>query len=104
MIYPPPLLRSLKIQAAQSGKSLKALLNKLIVRAMAMPASPPLADAPELPVLSRLTNAKVTAKVKLVTLANNTDLETAQLQDDLDKLRRSGFVQWPQEVPMTCWT
>ena len=88
---PNPLLRSLKIQAAQSGKSLKALLNELIVRAMAMPASPPIADATELPVLSRLTN--VTAKVKLVTVANNPDLETAQLQDDLDKLRRSGFVQ-----------
>lgn len=86
---PDPLLRSLKIQAAQSGKSLKALLNELIVRAMVMPTAPASANAPELPVLSRLN----TVKFKPVTAADNADLADAQLQDDLDKLRRSGFVQ-----------
>ena len=52
---PDPLLRSLKIQAAQSGKSLNTLLNELIVRAMAMPVAP--AAEATLPVLSRLNDA-----------------------------------------------
>ena len=52
---PDPLLRSLKIQAAQSGKSLNTLLNELIVRAMAMPVAP--AAEATLPVLSRLSDA-----------------------------------------------
>ena len=51
----PPLLRNLKIQAAQSGKSLNTLLNELIVRAMAMPVAP--AAEATLPVLSRLNDA-----------------------------------------------
>ena len=84
---PDPLLRSLKIQAAQSGKSLNTLLNELIVRAMAMPV-PPVADA-TLPVLSRLSDAKF----EPAPAASNSDLGNAQLQDDLDKLRRSGFIQ-----------
>jgi plasmid stability protein len=37
---PDALLRSLKIQAAQSGESLKALLRELIERAIAMPIAP----------------------------------------------------------------
>ena len=52
---PDPLLRSLKIQAAQCGKSLNTLLNELIVRAMAMPVAP--AAEATLPVLSRLNDA-----------------------------------------------
>ena len=84
---PNPLLRSLKIQAAQSGKSLKTLLNELIVRAMAMPVAPA-ADA-SLPVLSRLSDAKFEPSPA----ANNANLADEQLQDDLDKLRRSGFIQ-----------
>lgn len=86
---PDPLLRSLKIQAAQSGKSLKALLNELIVRAMAMPAACVAVTEPVLPVLRRLSNAKLAS----VANSTNPDLADAQLQDDLDKLRRSGFIQ-----------
>ena len=93
---PAPLLRSLKIQAAQSGKSLKALLNELIARAMAMPASPVSASQalqPVLPVLSRLSQTPL----RSVTVADRANANQApldlQLQDDLDKLRRSGFIQ-----------
>lgn len=86
---PDPLLRSLKSQAAQSGKSLKALLNELIVRAMAMPAAPAVTNEPVLPVLSRLSNAKLGSGAA----SSTADLEDAQLQDDLIKLRRSGFIQ-----------
>ena len=86
---PDPLLRSLKIQAAQSGKSLKTLLNELIVRAMTMPVAPVAATALVLPVLSRLSNSKHA----VVAAPGNADLAEEQLQDDLDKLRRSGFVQ-----------
>jgi len=87
---PDPLLRSLKIQAAQSGKSLKTLLNELIVRAMAMPAVA--TTSPELPVLSRLQSLE-DAGFEPASAASNADLADAQLQDDLAKLRRSGFVQ-----------
>lgn len=86
---PDSLLRSLKIQAAQSGTSLKALLNELIVRAMAMPTAPVVATELVLPVLSRLSNAKL----GLVADSTSAVLADAQLQDDLDKLRRSGFIQ-----------
>jgi hypothetical protein len=86
---PDPLLRSLKIQAARSGKSLKTLLNELIVRAMAMPAAPVASGAPVLPVLSRLSYATLGSAAA----PSNADLDDAQLQDDLDKLRRSGFIQ-----------
>jgi len=90
---PEPLLRSLKVQAAQSGKSLKALLNELIVRAMAMPSTPPAATTqpllPVLPVLSRLSDTAFDSTSK--TLGTNfADLE---FQEDMDKLRRSGFIQ-----------
>ena len=84
---PDAILRSLKIQAAQSGKSLKALLNELIVRAMAMPVAP--ATEATLPVLSRL-NQTTFEPAPANTNANMAD---AQLKDDLDKLRRSGFIQ-----------
>jgi hypothetical protein len=86
---PDPLLRNLKIQAAQSGKSLKTLLNELIVRAMAMPAAPAQVTPPTLPVLSRLSSSKS----KSVPVDSSANLVDAQLQDDLDKLRRSGFIQ-----------
>jgi len=84
---PDPLLRSLKIQVAQSGKSLKTLLNELIVRAMAMPVVP--AAEATLPVLSRLSHAKI----EPAPAASNADVGDAQLHDDLEKLRRSGFIQ-----------
>ena len=84
---PDPILRSLKIQAAQSGKSLNALLNELIVRAMAMPVAP--ATEPTLPVLSRLSQTTF----EPAPASSNAHMADAQLQDDLDKLRRSGFIQ-----------
>ena len=98
---PDPLLRSLKIQAAQSGKSLKALLNELIVRAMAMPGLPSPDSQilqPVLPVLSRLESSKIKpaglASIHRVGGAYLADAQPgSQLQDDLDKLRRSGFIQ-----------
>ena len=86
---PDPILRSLKIQAAQSGKSLKALLNELIVRAMAMPVAP--ATEATLPVLSRLSQTTFEPTPALA--SSNAHMADAQLQDDLDKLRRSGFIQ-----------
>lgn len=88
---PDPLLRSLKIQAAQSGKSLKTLLNELIVRAMAMPGSAEAGSQAlplELPVLKRLSQTGFDAATAVAS-----DRFDAQLQDDLAKLRRSGFVQ-----------
>ena len=84
---PDPILRSLKVQAAQSGKSLKALLNELIVRAMAMPVAP--ATEATLPVLSRLSQTTF----EPASASSNANMADAQLQDDLDKLRRSGFIQ-----------
>ena len=92
---PDSLLRRLKIQAAQSGKSLKTLLNELIVRAMAMPAAPASGSQalpPALPVLSRLNQTEFQPPTG-ATSVNLADLADTQLQDDLDKLRRSGFVQ-----------
>ena len=86
---PDPLLRNLKIHPAQSGKSLKTLLNELIVRAMAMPTVPAQVTSPTLPVLSRLSSSKS----KSVPVNSSANLADAQLQDDLDKLRRSGFIQ-----------
>ena len=88
---PDPILRILKIQAAQSGKSLKALLNELILRAMAMPPAPATVPEPVLPVLSRLKSAG-SIHSEPATLLSNTALAYVQLQGDLDKLRRSGFV------------
>ena len=88
---PDPLLRTLKIQAAQSGKSLKTLLNELIVRAMAMPGSAKAsrqALPPELPVLKRLSKTGLEPATSVAR-----DPFDAQLQDDLAKLRRSGFIQ-----------
>ena len=96
---PDPVLRNLKIQAAQSGKSLKALLNELILRAMATPASPASGGQPPppaLPVLSRLSQTSLRSE-SLDDGANVANLQLnqldAELKDDLDKLRRSGFIQ-----------
>ena len=86
---PDPLLRNLKIQAAQSGKSLKTLLNELIVRTMSTPAVPAQVTAPTLPVLNRLRSSKF----KSVSVNSSAILVDVQLQDDLDKLRRSCFIQ-----------
>ena len=93
---PDPVLRHLKIQAAQSGKSLKALLNELILRALAISASSNQHVPAVLPVLSRLGHAGFNPGSAADGL-NEANLHLSQtdaeLQDDLDKLRRSGFIQ-----------
>ena len=97
---PDPILRTLKVQAARSGKSLKALLNELILRAMAMPAMSESSSQtlpPELPVLSRLNRAvsePMSNSNSVIQASNQFDNQRdLELQDDLDKLRRSGFIQ-----------
>ena len=75
---------------------MKTLLNELIVRAMAMPASPASGSRPLSPVLPVLKRLKQTEfdPIAGATETNLADVQSdAQLQDDLDKLRRSGFVQ-----------
>ena len=96
---PDPILRNLKIQAAQSGKSLKAVLNELILRAMALPESLTSESHPVpavLPVLSRLGQPGIKPALAAAS-PNLANLQLShldpQLQDDLDKLRRSGFIQ-----------
>ncbi len=88
---PDNLLRTLKIRAAQNDVSLKALLNDLIVRALALPSvdagAPPATAA--LPTLERL-HAQ-TAKLSPPILSN-AQLADLELEDDLDKMRRSGFI------------
>jgi hypothetical protein len=89
---PDPLLRELKARAALSGQSLKALLTELIQRAMHMPAAPEagLQAQPTLPTLPRL---QMQSNQPLLPALANADLADMELQDDLDKLRRIGFVQ-----------
>lgn len=92
---PEPLLRSLKIQAAQNGKTLKSLLHELIIRAVQMPPSPVLASSDDSPpVLARLTQAAAESAAWSVSKdsLSNAALAEDQLQDDLEKLRRSGFI------------
>ena len=93
---PDPVLRSPKAQAAQSGKSFKALLNELILRTMATQASPaPIRQLlpPELPVLIRLNRTGFKPASEANRLNNETRQHDAQFQDDLSKLRRAGFIQ-----------
>ena len=94
---PEPLLRSLKIQAAQNGTTLKFLLHELIVRAVQMPAAAAVLisndDSP--PVLARLVNDAVPSAAASQGLSNSAVNETLadnQLLVDLEKLRRSGFI------------
>lgn len=95
---PEPLLRSLKIQAAQNGTTLKFLLHELIVRAVQMPAAAAAVlisndDSP--PVLARLVNDAVPSAAASQGLSNSAVNETLadnQLLVDLEKLRRSGFI------------
>jgi plasmid stability protein len=91
---PDSLLRELKTRAAQNGQSLKSLLNELIQRAMRMPAIPDLAQqaAPTLPVLRRLQPSQ--GEVATSTPAqSNEQLEDQALQEDIEKLRRIGFIR-----------
>jgi plasmid stability protein len=91
---PDSLLRELKTRAAQNGQSLKSLLNELIQRAMRMPATPDLAQqaASALPVLKRLQNPQGEA-AKPTPAQSNEQLEDQALQEDIEKLRRIGFIR-----------
>jgi len=85
---PDSLLRELKTRAALNGQSLKSLLNELIQRAMRMPATPELVqEEMSLPVLKRLQEAQPTPA------QTNAQLEDQTLQEDIEKLRRIGFVK-----------
>ena len=84
---PDPLLRELKIRAARNGQSLKSLINDLIQRAMALPAIPP-EQQTVLPVLMRLQG-----HARSLQAQSNAQLAGHTLQEDLDKLRRIGFIQ-----------
>ena len=84
---PDPLLRELKIRAARNGQSLKSLINDLIQRAMALPAIPP-EQQTGLPVLMRLQG-----HARPLQAQSNAQLADHTLQEDLDKLRRIGFIQ-----------
>ena len=90
---PDSLLRELKTRAAQNGQTLKSLLNELILRAMRIPAMPELAQAaPALPVLKRLQNPQGEA-VRPSLAQSNKQLEDRALREDIEKLRRIGFIR-----------
>lgn len=91
---PDALLRELKTRSAQNGQSLKSLLNELIQRGMHMPATPDLAPqaVPGLPVLKRLQAPQGKA-TKPSPVKSNEQLEDQALQEDIEKLRRIGFIQ-----------
>ena len=91
---PDSLLRELKTRAAQNGQSLKSLLNELIQRAMRMPATSDLAQqaAPALPVLKRLQDSQGKA-AKPSPAQSNEQLEDQALQEEIEKLRRIGFIR-----------
>jgi hypothetical protein len=84
---PDPLLRELKSRAARNGQSLKSLLNDLIQRAMTLPSIPP-AQQSGLPVLSRLQSQPQTVQAQ-----SNAQLADHTLQEDIEKLKRIGFIQ-----------
>ena len=88
---PDNLLRTLKIRAAQSDVSLKALLNDLIVRALALPnadaAAPPATAV--LPTLARL---HAHTPIRTPPILSNAQIADLELEGDLDNMRRSGFI------------
>jgi hypothetical protein len=84
---PDPLLRELKSRAARNGQSLKSLLNDLIQRAMTLPSIPP-TQQNGLPVLTRLQS-----QAQPVQAQSNAALDDHTLQQDIEKLRRIGFIQ-----------
>lgn len=90
---PDSLLRELKTRAALNGQSLKSLLNEMIKRAMHLPATADLAPQNEsaLPVLKRLQQTPATP-VQGETLGN-AQLADHTLQEDIEKLRRIGFIK-----------
>lgn len=84
---PDPLLRELKTRAARNGQSLKSLINDLIQRAMTLP-SIPLEQQTGLPVLMRLQGEPQTVQAQ-----SNAQLADHTLQEDIERLRRIGFIQ-----------
>lgn len=91
---PDSLLRELQARATQSGQSLESLLNKLIQQAMHMPATPePLQQAvTTLPTLRSL-QASSGEIAKPTPAQSNEQLENDVLQEDIEKLRRIGFLR-----------
>ncbi|MBC7609714.1 MAG: hypothetical protein H7228_09100 [Polaromonas sp.] len=92
---PDSLLRELKTRAALNGQSLKSLLNDLIQRAMRLPATSDLAQQSTLgpPILKRLQDATPTPMPVQSTALTNAELEDLTLQEDVEKLRRIGFIK-----------
>lgn len=84
---PDSLMRELKTRAARNGQSLKSLLNELIQRAMVLPG-PASNVQPELPVLARLQGQAFISRPALT----NAQLAQIELEEDLEKLKRSGFL------------
>ena len=90
---PDSLLRELKTRAALNGQSLKSLLNDLIQRAMRLPATSDLAQQTTAgpPILKRLQDASPMPVQS--TALTNAELADLTLQEDLEKLRRIGFIK-----------
>ena len=89
---PDSLLRELKTRAALNGQSLKSLLNELIQRAMRLPVTPDIPQTgPGLPVLKRLQELQPNAIQS--TAQTNAQLAEITQQEDLEKLRRIGFIK-----------
>lgn len=87
---PDSLLRELKTRAALNGQSLKSLLHDLIQRAMRLPATSDLAQQTTIgpPILKRLQD--MPSMPFQSTSPSNADLT---LQEDIEKLRRIGFIK-----------
>ena len=90
---PDSLLRELKTRAALNGQSLKSLLNELIQRGMRLPSTSDLAQHATLgpPILKRLQD--VPPMPIQITALTNANLADLTLQEDVEKLRRIGFIQ-----------
>ena len=84
---PDSLLRELKSRAARNGQSLKSLINDLIQRAMTLPSIPP-EQQTGLPVLTRLQGQAQPTQAQ-----SNAQLADHTLQEDIERLRRIGFIQ-----------
>jgi plasmid stability protein len=84
---PDPLLRELKTRAARNGQSLKSLINDLIQRAMTLPAIPP-EQQTGFPVLMRLQGPPQPVQAQ-----SNAQFAEHTLQEEVEKLRRIGFIQ-----------
>lgn len=90
---PDSLLRELKTRAALNGQSLKSLLNHVIQQGMRLPAASDLAHQATLgpPILKRLQDVPPMPIQK--TALTNAKLADLTLQEDVEKLRRIGFIE-----------